>query len=275
MHDLPLVIFTICMQAAIGIALFSMIAKQVQKDKEFKVVALVAAILSIIGVLASLLHLGVPLQALRSLTSLGSSWLSREILFSGGFMGLTVIYALLIYMKPMAKGAIKAVGWTASIVGIVDVFMMSKVYTSSSIAAWQGASTYIEFYATMIILGIAILFITSVKDLDIKIRSYFGITVLLAVAVQAVFTVIHYIDLGLMGGAGTASASILAENNILVITQWLLLIVGAGVLLFSKSIEDKSGVAKYYATATALCIGLIVGRYLFYAISVASRVGLT
>lgn len=275
MHDLPLVIFTICMQAAIGTVLFSMIAKLVQKDKEFKVAALVAAVLSILGVLASLLHLGVPLQALRSLSSIGSSWLSREILFSGGFMGLTVIYALLSYIKPTAKGAIKAVGWTAGIVGILDVFMMSMVYTSSSIAAWQGTSTYIEFYATMIILGVAILFITNVKELDTKNRSYFSITVLLAVAVQAVFTVLHYIDLGLMGGAGTASATILAENNILVITQWLLLIVGAGVLLFSKSGEGKSGFTKFYAIATALSIGLIVGRYLFYAISVASRVGLS
>lgn len=275
MHDLPLVIFTICMQGAIGTILFSMIAKQVHKEKEFKVASLIAAILSVIGVLASLLHLGVPLQALRSITAVGSSWLSREILFSGGFMGLAVIYALLTYMKPQAKSVIKIVGWAASIVGIVDVFMMAKVYTSSSIVAWQGSSTYIEFYTTMIVLGVAILLITSVKDVETKLRSYFGLAVLIAIAVQAAFTVLHYIDLGLMSGAGATSASILAENNILVIVQWLLLIVGAGVLLFSKSVEGKSNFTKYYVTATALSIGLIVGRYLFYAISVASRVGLT
>lgn len=273
--ELPLILFTLCMQAAIGTMVFMMIAKLMQKNQEYKLAAMVAAVLSIIGVVASLAHLGSPLKALNSLANIGSSWLSREVLFSGTFMGLAILYAVILYVKPKLKAVLNTLGWTASIVGLLDVFMMAKVYTWSSVPAWQGTNAFVDFYATMIVLGIAMLFLTSVTKLDNRTLGYFGITAVIIVAVQVAFAIPYYVNLGLMGGAAAVSAGILSNLNGLVITQWLLLVLGAGLLLYTKGSNEKVSFTKYYVTATALSIGLIIGRYLFYAISVASRVGLS
>lgn len=275
MAELPLILFTLCMQAAIGTMVFMMIAKLMQKDQEYKLAATVAALLSIIGVIASLAHLGSPLKALNSLANIGSSWLSREVLFSGAFMGLAVLYAVILYINPKLKAVLNTLGWAAGIIGLLDVFMMAKVYTWSSVPAWQGTNAFVDFYATMIVLGIAMLFLTSVTQLDNRILGYFGFTAVVMVAVQVAFAIPYYVNLGLMGGAGAVSAGILSNLNGLVITQWLLLVLGAGLLLYTKGSGEKVSFTKYYVTATALSIGLIIGRYLFYAISVASEVGLT
>lgn len=275
MEHLPLMLFSLCLQAAIGTMVFMMIVKLTQKEQEFKIAALTTAILSVVGVLASLIHLGTPTHALNSLLNLGSSWLSREVLFAGAFMGLAILYVILLYVKPAAKSVLHGIGWLASFVGLAEVFMMAKVYTSSSVVSWQGAVTYIEFFASMIVFGAAILFLTSAKSLDSKTKTYFAISVAVAVGAQVAFTLPHYINLGLMDGAGTASAALLSEMSGLVITQWLFLVLGAGFLLFSKIQEGKINFTGYYLTGTVLCLGLVIGRYLFYAISVASRVGLS
>lgn len=275
MGELPLITFTISIQAAIGTIVFMMIAKTVQKDQEFKIAAFLAAVLSVVGVLASLLHLGTPTRALNALSNLGSSWLSREVLFSGIFMGLVVLYAILVYVKPAAKSALNAIGWFSALIGLIDVFMMAKVYTTSSIIAWQSFATFAEFYAASIVFGIVILLMTSIKQLGSNIVTYFTLTVAIAVSLQIAFTVVHYLNLGTMDGAGGASAALLCDMSGLVVAQWLFLILGAGLLLFSKIKEKQKKFAGYYVTGTVLCIGLIIGRYLFYAISVVTRVGLS
>lgn len=275
MANTPLILFTICLQAAIGTMLFIMVTKLVQKDQEFKIAALVTAVLSVVGVLASLVHLGTPTSALNSLLNLGSSWLSREVLFAGAFMGLAVLYAILLYTKPAAKSALNVIGWLAALTGLIDVFMMAKVYTTTSVVAWQSSATFVEFFAAMIVFGAVILFLTSIKHLDSKFITWSAVSVVVVVAFQAAFTISHYINLGMMDGPGAASAALLSEMSGLVIAQWLFLILGAGFLLFSKIQEKKINFTGYYVTGTVLCLGLIIGRYLFYAISVASRVGLS
>lgn len=275
MKELPLLLFTLCMQASVGTIIMIMVAKHFQRDREFKSAALVTALLSVAGLLASFFHLGTPANAFHAITNLGSSWMSREILFTSAFAALAVLYVFFAFKKPGAKGAINIIGWTAGVIGLIDVFMMSKIYTSSSVAVWQDASTFVEFYASVIILGAAVLFLTSPKNLSGLTISYLGIGVLTAVAVQAAFTISHYINLGMMDGPGAVSASLLSDMSGLVIAQWLFLILGAGFLLFSKIQEKKINFTGYYITGTVLCLGLIIGRYLFYAISVASRVGLS
>lgn len=275
MGELPLILFTICIQAAVGTIIVLLAAQKLEKGQSFKLAALVAAALSIIGILASLIHLGTPSHAFNSIMNLGSSWLSREILFSGGVMVLAVIYAYCVIRKPEAKAAAGTIAWITSIVGLIDVFIMAKVYSTTSIPAWQGASTFIEFFATTIVLGVAVLFMTNIKSLSFKTCSYLGIAVLVSVAVQAAFTIPHYVELSLMGGAGADSAEILTGMSAWVIVQWLLLVLGAGTLLFTKIQSGKISFTRYYITAAALVMGLFVGRYLFYAIHVATKVGLT
>ena len=52
-----------------------------------------------LGMAASLLHLGNPLNAYKAVTNLGSSWLSREILFGVLFAVVGALFALMQWRK--------------------------------------------------------------------------------------------------------------------------------------------------------------------------------
>lgn len=105
--ELPLIAFTTCEPAALGVALFGFTALLADGPSGAPALsgllsgdsvlgasgalaagalpALIAWTLCSIGMLASIGHLAKPLRAPRSLANLRSSWLSREILLVGAF----------------------------------------------------------------------------------------------------------------------------------------------------------------------------------------------
>lgn len=83
MHELPLLIFTLCLQGSVGVTLW--LALGCQYAVEGRVPARVALpamagafVLACVGLLTSALHMGYPLNALNALRHVASSWLSRE-----------------------------------------------------------------------------------------------------------------------------------------------------------------------------------------------------
>lgn len=277
MAELSLLIFTICLQAAIGIMLFITLGKQLYKEKEFKGAALVAAALSVVGILASLSHLGKPLSFLNSLSNLGSSWLSNEALLSGAFAGIAVLYALVLYLKPNQTFD-TLLRWLGSAVGLVAVFSMAKLYTTTIVPVWQGINTYVDFYATTIAVGALLFIVLSLKQLQDVDKRVYGLTVLAAVVIQAAVAVPHALSLGVEGMAAQASAAILSGMAFVVGLKWLLILAGAGILMWPSiqkaGVELKSTSAMVYAACVCLVVGQIIGRYIFYAAVVAMDIGL-
>ncbi|KTE90304.1 DMSO reductase [Desulfitobacterium hafniense] len=290
MEELALIIFTICVQAAIGIIVFATIAKYLNKEGVFKVAIVTAAGLAVIGLLASFLHLGQPLLAINSLTQFATSWLSREIWLTSAFTGLTVMAALLILFKPAAKGAIQALVALAALIGLVDVYAMAAVYTSTSIPAWHSGSITIEFYASALSMG-AVLFLALSGSEGAKIRQPAVIIIGIAVALQVVSMVTYYIQLGTSSSlAAQQSLILLSGMSGAMIVKWLFILLGTGLLFFpiqrplhiSASGQATAEVAatgtattSIYAAAALLIIGQSAGRYLFYSIMIISRVGLS
>lgn len=280
MGETALLIFTLCLQAAIGTMFCITLGKQLNKDKLFKRAALSTAILSVIGILASLVHLGQPLSAFYSLNNLGSSWLSKEVLFAGMFMGIAVIYALVVYFKPTNQSLNTSLRWAGSLVGLITVFSMAKVYTFTIVPVWQGANTFVDFYATTIVLGTLVFLVTDLMELQNVDKRIFGLIVLAAVIIQASVAVPHAIGLGLGGQAAHASAEILSSMSVAIGLKWLLLLSGAGILMWLATQKDgvaggKPATGIIYAVCVALVVGQVIGRYVFYAAFIASNVGLT
>lgn len=280
MGETSLLIFSLCLQAAIGTMWFLTLGKKLYKDKLFKRAALSTAILSVVGVLASLVHLGQPLSALYSLFNLGSSWLSKEVLFAGMFMGIAVLYTLVVYFKPANQSLNTGLRWAGSLVGLITVFSMAKVYTSTIVPVWQGANTFIDFYATTIVLGALVFLVTDLLELQNVDKKIFGFIVLAAVIIQASVAVPYAIGLGLSGQAAQASAEILKSMGVAIGLKWLLLLGGAGILMWLATQKDdvageKSATGIIYAACAALVVGQIIGRYVFYAAFIVSNVGLT
>lgn len=281
MGEFALLIFSFCLQAAIGIMLFTALTKQLHPGKEFKAAALAAAGLSVAGIIASLAHLGRPLSALNSLGNLGSSWLSREVLFAGLFMGITVVYAYIQYFKIQMEGLNRILRWTAVVVGLVTIFFMGKLYSMASVPAWQGINTFVDFYGTCIAVGALLFMVLSLKELENVDQRIYGFGVLLAVILQAASAVPFAVSLGLGGMAAQASAEILGSLSIALGLKWILILGGAGLLLWPSLPKGMGARAPraadrwIYAAGIALVGGQIIGRYTFYAAMIVINVGIT
>ncbi|MEA5025050.1 anaerobic dimethyl sulfoxide reductase subunit C (anchor subunit) [Desulfitobacterium sp. LBE] len=277
MAETSLLIFSLCMQAAIGIMLFITLSKQLYKEKTFKTASYVAAGLSIVGILASLLHLGRPTAFLNSLSHLGTSWLSNEALLSGLFAGIAIVYALVQYLKPDNAGLDLLLRWAGSLIGLAAVFSMGKLYSSTTVPIWQGAHTFIDFYATTLALGALLFIASSLKELQNMDKKIYGAIVLAAVIFQAVSAVPHALSLGKAGMAAQASAAILSGMTMVIVLKWLLILGGAVLLLWPGKQATGSGfkAGHVYLACACLVLGQLIGRYVFYAAIVTTSIGIT
>ncbi len=270
MEELALIIFTICVQAAVGLMVFTAVAKQLNKDGIFKTAVATAAGLAIVGLLASFLHLGHPIAAVNTLMGFATSWLSREIWFTSAFTGLTVLAVLLIYFKPAAKKAINIFIILAAVIGLIDVLAMASVYTSSSVAAWQSNSIVVEFYAAAISMGALLFLALSAKEDTGRMRKIVAIAVAAAFVIQAVAMIPYYNGFGASTNlALQQSHAILSSMTPAMVLKWAAILVGAGLLFLPA--REKSKEAPIILGAAALVVlGQAVGRYLFFAIMIVS-----
>lgn len=275
-EEFPLIVFTIFTQAAIGIMLFVAIGRLVAKDGVFKKSVLTAAGLGIIGMIASVLHLGRPLNAINALNHFSTSWLSREIWFTSIFVGLTVVAAVLLYVKPQAAGVVTGLSGVAALIGLVDIFFMASIYSSTSVPAWNGSATYVEFYAAAISIGAMLFLALNVKEAG-KMKKMIALSVAVVVAIQVAAVVPYLISMaGSTSTALQASLAVLSGLKTATALKWILILAGAGsVLWMAKDELSKSASSAVVGGTALILVGQVVGRYVFYATMVVSGVGLT
>lgn len=154
--ELPLVIFTVFSQMAIGMALLSTLRQwnvvdgpSVRTRIEWVTIGLLLAL----AIAASFFHLGHPLGAVRMLTNLGSAWLSREILGIG-------LFGILVAAIFLAEWTGKVNRWLlilVAVVGLLTLFATSMAYAAPpSFDAINNALPFVFFGLTAVILGAAI-----------------------------------------------------------------------------------------------------------------------
>lgn len=167
--EAPLICFTVFAPAAAGASLFAL-----PLGGGWALAAIVVLMVTA-GMLASVAHLARPLRAPRSLTHLGSSWLSREILTVSAFWALAALWlvcelggALALGGDPAADGvgaagaaagaaepaggfpwtaAARAFHGAAAVVGIVLLWVIAKAYRVHGQPAWDGSDTFWELVA--------------------------------------------------------------------------------------------------------------------------------
>ena len=110
-----LVIYTLLGQAAAGMLILSFFSRTADTSRAK---AWAACILLGVGALASLEHLSDPTVSFYTITNVGTSWLSREILFVGLFGAGLLLW--LITLNAWARRL-------AAILGLAFVYVMSRV----------------------------------------------------------------------------------------------------------------------------------------------------
>ncbi len=268
MGEWSLIIFTIALQAAVGLFLWTAITSLKYERTFGKTVSLTAFVLTAVAVLGSLTHLGIPLRALNSLLNLGSSWLSKEILLTAAFFGVALITLLLeIYNPKMAKPFY----WVGAVVGLIGIFSMSMIYVSSIIPAWTNWYTVADFILTSIILGGGLfLVIASLAKSQVKGAA---IGILSLILLQAVITPSYIAFLGVNSEATNASLRLmLGDLQLIFYLKWIFISLGAVLFIFGQGRKDELNYLSF--ALTSLAIGLIIGRFVFYAIGIPLSLGL-
>lgn len=271
MHEWSLLIFTYCLQIAIGaVTIYSLLKVSLFKGNAFvneKIFFSTLSALSIVGLIGSFTHLGTPTNAINAIRNFATSWMSREIIFASAFIGGIVLITVLFYINKTKFQNVLMLA--TSLVGLVLVFTMGKIYDSSLVSGWSGVSTFAAFYATTIILGSCLVLAFAYKKLSTESSLLKNILLVL------VFVGISLNVLGLFFLPTTlAESTIIATSPALTtfeaysgfnIARYILLLVGAVLLfVFTSTKLKKMNPAFIYAAMVLVAVGEFLGRYVFF-----------
>jgi anaerobic dimethyl sulfoxide reductase subunit C (anchor subunit) len=249
-----------------------------------------------LALVASLFHLGNPLNAPRAVTHLATSWLSREI-FAGVIFGILVLaFGVMQWRKIGSFGLRNVIAWIAAIVGLALVFIESHVYMLPTEPSWDTLATPVTFYTTTLLLGslaMGVAFVANYayiqkkdpEDAKVQVElmrnSLRGIAVasviLLGIEFVAIPIYVAYLAVG--NAASLASASLMiGPFDLVFVLRLVLAFVGAGIFgLFLYQSARSAGKEKTlsylaYSAFVLVLVAEVLGRFLFYATQV--RVGI-
>ena len=240
-----------------------------------------------LGLLASLLHLGNPINAYKAVTNLGTSWLSREILFGVLFAVVGFGFAVMQWKKIGSFQLRNLVAIVAAVIGVVLVYSMAMVYAIPTRPSWNLVTTPISFMVTTLLLGVLAMgaaFVANywyvqrknpgcASDQCVLLRDSLKWIAVASIVLLGCQFVIVPLALTLAAASGaSASVSVMAgEFGVVFILRLVLVFLGAGVLgIFvyraaqQPGQEQVMGMLAYAAFALVL-VGEVLGRFLFYA----------
>jgi DMSO reductase anchor subunit len=243
----------------------------------------------VLGMAASLLHLGDPFNGYRAIANLGSSWLSREIVCGVLFAGAGAVFAFLQWGKRASARVRNAMGLVAAVIGLVLVFSMGRVYLLRTVPVWNTVATPLMFFVTTFLLGslaIGAAFVANYRYLQrrdprggeaqsLLLRGslrWIAITSILLLGIE--FVVLPMRVAYLVAGAAPASQSaamFVGRFGLLFVLRLALVFAGAGILgVFVYQNASSAGRERVmgnltYAAFVLVLIGELVGRFLFYA----------
>ncbi|HEY6072155.1 MAG TPA: DmsC/YnfH family molybdoenzyme membrane anchor subunit, partial [Anaerolineales bacterium] len=161
-QDWALITFTILTEMSVGAFLvlgavhyFVTRKAGLQEADRMSDRVLVAIIVTLgLGMLASLFHLGNPLNAPKAVTNFATSWLSREILLGVIFAVIGLVFVGMQWFKLGTAALRNVVAWIAAIVGMVMIYVQARIYMLPVQPSWNTFATPISFYVTTLLLGV-------------------------------------------------------------------------------------------------------------------------
>lgn len=284
-EEWPLLMFTLLMQLAVGSYIFFVIIRTVNRRenepesiKATKLGMTLIGPIIIVAFILSVFHLGTPYGAYRSIGNLGSSWLSREILFSGIFFGLWFIG----YLTELRGKWSEVLGWINSIVGIMVVIAMASIYSTSILPAWSNVNTYFSFIGTTILFGSvsSVIVVLTSKEVKtsrmISVLKVIGIIGAIAIIFQLVYLPFYKTAISASGAAGLKSATLLSSKYLYAtIIRWVVSIVSLGLIFYClfKRLQKVQMYPLFLVALSFILVGEFMGRYIFYAIGVPIFIG--
>jgi anaerobic dimethyl sulfoxide reductase subunit C len=296
LREWALIIFTILAQMSVGafwvlgiIHYYAARKAGVDEADRMSDRALLAIItVLVLGMLASFLHLGNPFSAYKAVTNIGTSWLSREILFGVLFLISGALYAFMQWRKLGSIAMRNVVAWIAALIGVGLIYNMSNVYMLYSQPAWNSLATPVSFFVTTLLLGalamgaaIAWNYAQVQKSnpecADVQCEMmrttlrWIAIASVVLLGIELVVLPLYLAFLATGNSAAQASLNMFFSSFSLVFALRLILVfVGAGVFgLFLYQNASSAGQEKMlsnmaYSAFVLVFAAEVMGRFLFY-----------
>ena len=154
MREGPLVVFTLAGQAAAGayaiLAGLQLVAGAPPVLLDLRAL-LALALVVLLGMAASLLHLGAPQGAYRALRGLRTSWLSREVLAALFFAACLAVQAGATLWG--ARHTPASLALLTALAGLALIYCMARAYMLRTMAAWDTPAVLFSFLTTAAVLG--------------------------------------------------------------------------------------------------------------------------
>ena len=302
-RDFALIAFTILVQMSVG-SMWVLVVVHFFAAKKYSTEAAdqmgdraLFALIPVIALafLASLFHLGNPLNAYLAVTNLGSSWLSREIFFGVTFAILATLTAFFQWRKIGSFVLRNVIAWLAALVGVVLVYSMGHVYMLQAQPAWNSWVTTVSFFVTAILLGTLAMgaaFVANYARLQRKesvskdeqsslmrgTLRWLALSAVVLVGVELVILPIYLVTLASGSRAGLATVNLMAGSfGWMLSLRIILAFIGAGVFglfLYQNALSEgrEKVLANFAYTAFVIVLAAeVLGRILFYATHV--RIG--
>jgi len=255
MTERPLVAFTLLSQIAVGafLTLGALVVWGGALTGEPATRALTNGVLLAIGpvmagaLAASLLHLGAPVGAWRTIRNVRHSWLSREVLLALLF---AVAGAAFAGLRATGRGTADlrtVLGLATGLSGIALVYAMARVYRIRTVPAWDTPLTTISFFATALLLG--------------TLGVGTGMVLLPRVPEALVVGPLHWIALAAAAGFGAEIAA--RGRGALHGLRRIMLLAGLALCVGVLLSAGRATALLVAAFALALAAQAL-GRYLFY-----------
>ncbi len=273
MHEWPLLIFTIAVPSSIGGMLFLWFAQNLlKKDSEndlftmMKWPLVVIAGISIIGLIASFLHLGKPTHAINAIRGFGTSWMSNEIVVTGLFIGLACLTAALAFYQKKINPALMLI---TGIVGLVDIFCMGQLYSITRVSGWDHINTFLVFYGTAFtlgpVLGASLLVFTGNSEKLQRTVNWAFVFSIFGVAIQVIGAAMLNGYVGDMNLIDTVPAAEKIQSySGMIGIRWIIESIGLVGLGYLALFSPKKNYTLIYAALAFFFIAEGMSRYVFY-----------
>lgn len=272
LHEWTLVLFTLLVQAAIGIVMVGeCLLRQTEGEARIMIrrQSCIAFILFAVAGLVSLGHTGSPMNSVYTLSNIGSSWLSREITMLS-LTGMAFLGLAFLRFKKQERALEKTAALLVAVLGLILIATMSRVYRLSVAPAWDSFSGLAAFFGSTLLIGGLWMGLAlrkshacSVKDSGVTALAAFTLFGLLLAAVSVPLGV-PVTDAGLNPNTVLIPASCVASSLALRI---LLTCIGVTVFILSLFRSAKNGCACVCGPVVALILvlaGELLGRSVFY-----------
>ncbi|WP_227317812.1 dimethyl sulfoxide reductase anchor subunit family protein [Cedecea davisae] len=271
-HEWPLMVFTVLGQCVAGgfivmalALLYGVDDKATRKRAELAMVVL--WVLMGIGFVASVLHLGSPLRAFNSLNRIGSSSLSNEIASGSVFFAVGGFWWLLTVLGKMPQALGKAWALVTMILGVVFVWMMSRVYLIDTVPTWFSIWTPLSFFLTMFIggplLGYLLLRSAGVNGWAMRVLP---VVTLIALLVSMVVVLIQGMELATLHSSIQQASALVPQYGALMAWRMGLLVVALVCWVAPQLKGRQPGVALLTLAMLFVLAGELIGRGVFYGL---------